>query len=66
MFVFARWFPLLLLCYLYVRNSDTIQKFYYIVLYFHEIVQYVATVRMLILKRETENSLLLYPHSKRY
>ena len=37
-----------------------------ILLYFHEIIKYVATVRMLILKRERENSLLLFPHSKRY
>ena len=33
------------------------QKFHYIVLYFYEIIKYVATVRMLILKREARKHL---------
>ena len=36
---------------------DTMHKCHYIVLYFYEIIKYVATVRILILKRERRKHL---------
>ena len=45
--------------------SDTMHKRHYIELHFYEIIKYVATCRMLILKRETIKHLktvFYHPH----